>query len=314
MLLMKILNEDPVHPCKINPTIPPQLGDAVYKAIRKSPRDRFEDAAAFRRILQCYSPDTPAQTGLNVTQYRDSSDPLLLDKKSRSRTPFQLELSDSSPNHYRGKQIAVLIAIVATLLIAGIAVFAALKARYHPNPAAIVSVVSTPPANLESDTSSVSKNVPPPLLKTISVEISVTPDTAIVQIDGNNIGRGSVEYNAPADGKLHVLRITAYGFEPHQSKIRFDDSKRLPIKLIPVNPSDYKATKTPKTTRKDGASKNGQARAASDPKNTPPSASSTPTEDDTQSSTLRAARETDNASDTAAQKRPSRIIDEVNPW
>ena len=320
MLLMKILNENPPHPCEVNPKIPRQLGNAVYKAMAKSPDDRFEDAAAFRRILQCYSPETPAQAGLKVTQYRDTSEPFLYDRNRRSRTPFQLELSDGAPSNHRGKQMAVLIAIVAALIIGGWAVFSTLKRRYQPKPAAIISVVSTPPRNLTLDTPPTdSKNAPPPLLKTISIALSVSPDTALVQVDGHEVGEGSVEYNAPADGKLHDLRVTAQGYSPHLSRIRFDDNRQLLVKLTPLTLADEKQIKPTKHSGKDTATQNGTTSPpphgngaspqpsdlTTDNSRTPAHTPRIPAEWDTQN---------DNSQDGASQKRPSRVIDEVNPW
>jgi serine/threonine-protein kinase len=55
---------------------------------------------------------------------------------------------------------------------------------------------------------------PPPVRQTFRVVVAVTPAEAQLELDGLPAGQGAVDRTLTADGREHVLRATAPGFEP----------------------------------------------------------------------------------------------------
>jgi eukaryotic-like serine/threonine-protein kinase len=64
---------------------------------------------------------------------------------------------------------------------------------------------------------------------TFDVRTQVTPETATLEIDGAQVGSGSVARSFPRDGKRHTLRAFAAGYEP--ASLEFDETTPPPPML-----------------------------------------------------------------------------------
>jgi serine/threonine-protein kinase len=75
----------------------------------------------------------------------------------------------------------------------------------------------------------------PAAARTVSVRIQARPDSATISVDGSTVGNPYAE-SQPYDRQVHVVRITAPGFEPEETRVRFDTDVRIVTALAPLAP------------------------------------------------------------------------------
>jgi hypothetical protein len=94
----------------------------------------------------------------------------------------------------------------------------------------------------------------PPAPATFEVRTSVSPETAVVEIDGAKAGTGAVARSFPRDGKRHTLRAFATGYEP--ASLEFDETTPPPPvvtlraaddPIVPVEAPSAGASARPRT-------------------------------------------------------------------
>ena len=309
MLLLKILNDTPPHPCDVNPNVPKNLGDAVLKSMEKDPAKRFKDAASFRRVLQRYSPETASQTGLKVTLYNETAPSLQHGEISLSEsTPLQLVVSDNTPPKKRKRVIGMVVAALLIALVAAGAIYSRSESGIKAGSKALHTRPVNPPNERRNDTprpvAAVEKKPPAP--KTVEIRVTVSPETADVLIDGNHIGTGAAEHIATEDDKPHELLVSAEGYETYQNSISFDKDIVFDIKLA----KELKYTAADDKKREKKKKKDHSAVDHADETTTPPASTEPPP------STAEAADDADPPEEKQdpKTKRPHRAIDEVNPW
>ncbi len=59
--LKQVIDQEPVRPCEIDPTVDRRLEAICLKCLRKNPQDRYPSAAALAADLDCYLRDQPLQ-------------------------------------------------------------------------------------------------------------------------------------------------------------------------------------------------------------------------------------------------------------
>jgi serine/threonine protein kinase len=105
----------------------------------------------------------------------------------------------------RPKPPRVLIAIAGGLAVVGALVgVAAMRARPTPIPPRREALPAPPPTP---------RPVPPAPRRSFRVAVAVTPADAQIELDGLPAGQGSVDRELTADGREHMIRATAPGFE-----------------------------------------------------------------------------------------------------
>jgi serine/threonine protein kinase len=264
MLLMKILTEKHDDPRAFRPDIPTELVQAIDQALEKAPEDRFENAAAMRRVFTPFSPDTAVMTGLATTQFGERASLGELARNNRGTfsstagNPNTMPLATTPldlANTFATKSPKRLVSIIGgilggALLIAATAVFfvmfvggpsnspkhiplapapaiqpaASIPATTTVTPATPVAV--TAPSNVQKDKPAKTNDV-----QRIIFSVLVSPGYAEVTLDGKKMSRGSLKTAVNADDKSHVLSISAPGYSSYEESITFTENISRKISL-----------------------------------------------------------------------------------
>jgi serine/threonine-protein kinase len=261
LLLIKIMQEDPVSPKDIRPDTPPLLAQAIKRAMAKNPEERFEDAAEFRRVLTPFSPETPVLTGLKHTRFGESPRPVVDETQGtletavdrREHTPIALVATVSEK---RSKTAVILGIAGAAILLIGLVIFVVtqqLKLREptgHVVPAA--GVAGDEPSPKKAQEVLLTKPEKEAKKPTITFNVKVSPDDAVVSVDGEPYDKGSVTDEIKADGKTHEVMVSAPLHDAYRKQIVFDAPVDLIVSLEPLtNPRkkrDAKRAETPTRT------------------------------------------------------------------
>jgi len=99
-----------------------------------------------------------------------------------------------------------------------------------------------------------------PVQREIHLQLSTTPADAHIIVDGTIV---SSPYDArvPADGKIHIVRVEANGYEPRVETIRYDSDVSFSLALRPSGADEDEAKRAP-TAANTVASKGGPTPAA----------------------------------------------------
>jgi hypothetical protein len=252
----------------------------------KEPVDRYKDAAAFRRVLQRYSPATASQTGLKVTRYGDPS----LSFGLSSMTPLQLVVSDTKKSRSRRPLLRIAgLSLLVLFVIGGIIYHlssdSSLKQGARPTPVTVpISVPNPePPA---------APPPPKPEPAKARVTITVTPAEAAVYVDGTRVGSGSVVHEVVVTQTPHDVEVSAPGYDPYKNSLVLDKDVVIEITLAQTAPPSA----APATNRARPKTKKPVGKREEKKKDKP-------------------EIEVVDKPDTApAPTRTLRAIDEVNPW
>ena len=233
LVLLKIMNEDPKDITELRPGTPAPLIAAVNKALEKSPGRRFGDAAAFRRALLPFSPDTPDLTGLKSTRYT-----------SRVSAASALPGEDATPLNMvttvaKRRSRGWLFLVGAGIAAIAIAAAAVVVVRSGPpqisiqQPALAPIVKKAPPRETP-----ISLPAPAPPAERdvggsgkISFDIGVTPPEAVVLVDGFPVGTGSVQREILRDPSSHEIAVQAPGYIEYRKSVTFDKPVNLTVVL-----------------------------------------------------------------------------------
>jgi len=113
-----------------------------------------------------------------------------------------------APPASRTSWIALALALLACTLVAGSAI--AWNLRQSPADRATVPPVSALPVEPPAPAPRASS---PASTRTFDVDLDVSPPTAVIEIDGFEVGRGSYRVALPMDGARHRLTVRARGYQ-----------------------------------------------------------------------------------------------------
>jgi serine/threonine-protein kinase len=253
-------------PRALRPDLPPELDEAILRAMRLDPAQRFPSVQAFgRAILRFASPAVrdqwaPALKGDSGVDPRTASqkpsssqpggtvvfstpapgntgaDPLA--PRSRSAPPANTTFGSSAA------QLTLPARNRSGLLVGGFVVLAggALAAYVFTTPSARrLADERRPPPTESAGTTSAAGAQPPARYR---VAVTAHPREAHFDLDGNPLGTGRIDEELPADGAAHTLTVTAAGFVP--SRLTFRD--RPPAENVTLEPVVAAPAKTDQPT------------------------------------------------------------------
>jgi eukaryotic-like serine/threonine-protein kinase len=249
-------------PRALRPDIPPELDEAILRAMRLDPAERFQSVQAFgRAILRFASPAVrdqwaPALTGdsgvdpRTASEKPSSSEPGgtvvfstpapgnagtgSLAPRSRSAPPANTTFGSSAA------QMTLPARNRSTFLVGGFVVLAggAVAAYVFTTPSSRrpADERRRPPTESAGATSAAVAQPP----ARYRVAVTAHPREAHFDLDGNPLGTGRIDEQLAADGTEHTLTVTASGFVP--ARLTFRD---LPpaenVTLDPAPPATPKA-------------------------------------------------------------------------
>ncbi|MCP4679854.1 MAG: protein kinase [Deltaproteobacteria bacterium] len=308
-LLVKIVEEDPVSPISLRPGLPPQLVQAIQRAIEKVRDARFADAVSFRRVLTPFSPDTAELTGLATTRLSQRVADIQREfsrNTHRNSLANTIDIVASTPldtvsptrpkerdrGHFTigiigGAAVLVVLTLIIMLKLVGSEEAPSPAVPLVPSlPASSTSPASDQQHGASKEPNTKSDNTP---TRTIDLRATIQPQDAVISMDGKNIGRGSIDITLPADNKEHEIVIQSQGFREHREKMSFTSDISL---VVTLEPEESKPSKRRSRRR---ARKQQQSEVAGD---TPKQPKNTITEEPTATNS----------------PKGDRIIDEKAPW
>lgn len=235
------------------------LGPVLRKAICVDHTARYPDCATFRDALAQIDPASvvapprsnggPAVRGdtlenpPSTDEFHDALSATLPpeDLVTSPETPGALQgASDELPNHTRAPAIAV--ALVALLLLGGVAILLARPGTAVPDPAPIVEPAPEPVVPVV-----VPEPVPPARQ---DATVSTIPAGALLKIDGVAIGHTPVTVaGAFLDGE-HQLELVLDGHESHKSSHRFESGEMMEIALVAIEKPEPKPKRQKRARKK----------------------------------------------------------------
>ncbi len=231
-VIYKIVNEDPIPPRQLNPSIHPGLNDIVMRALAKEPEERYQSCRELQEDLKNYraigaggnNPDAtmisarpngaggllPAGSGLRGLHGEDPmSSPTLRSLQNRVSNPMQtpsIRRTGPVQAYEEPKKKSPVGTILAALILVGVIVYGGYKLRPElqavrqqnraTSNAPVAGVANTPQSiTPESGTSTNSAPVTtnPPLVSTQAVDLAVPGGPTTIK-DAN-----TVVANAPAE-------------------------------------------------------------------------------------------------------------------
>ncbi len=317
IVLMKIMNDEPTDIAELRPETPPDLIAAVKKALAKTPEDRFKDAAAFRRALLPFSPETPSLTGLKSThaQVRLSALAEAI-RENQTSAPYEtppLDMVTTVTKRSRTRfsliGLGVGLAVIIGLGIFFVRGYAPVEEKGEDAP---IVHLAPPKAAAEMSSkaaSSKEETVTESAEETIALHINATPENAAIFLDGFLLGRGTVKKRFPKGASFHEVRVQAPGYSEFHKSVTFDEAVNVTIVLGRTN-----AKQPPQQPLNN--KKGNKPPAASHPQNTAPSG-----DDGVKSAPETSAAEPEPPEGDPSPKAPRgdpgaalRPIDEEAPW
>lgn len=212
-VIYQILNQDPVPPRQRNKNCPERLDKAILKCLAKDPAKRFANVRDFARELKLVFQELPTfGPGAETTTAIVRSELARLGGQNPLDITSATQLAAAPLEHYpttpvrpirRRKAWPYVVAGAALLLIgAGYALF--VGGREQPSLAQLAPTPTprpTPPRPTPT---------PLPVIKTVQVELVVTPP-AEVEVDGKPLGR-IASSTLPLTPGLHRFRFRIPGF------------------------------------------------------------------------------------------------------
>jgi tRNA A-37 threonylcarbamoyl transferase component Bud32 len=242
-------------PRELRPDLPSALDQAILRAMRLEPAQRFPDVRAFAHALLPFAaaearvrwapelrsdqldpaagaPETAAPIPGGTVLLPPATPPRAPAPRRPAPTPdttFGASAAEITVGAPRRRSTPLVTALV--LLAAGaVATYAFFSPGRRPDvrPPASTRAVDVPRPSLD---------LPPPARPEpparYHVSVSARPHVARFELDGRPLGSGSFSADLPADGNEHTLAVTADGFVPARLTFR-DRPPPGEVKLQPV--------------------------------------------------------------------------------
>jgi serine/threonine-protein kinase len=231
------------------PDVDPELARICEKALAVHPDLRYASGAQFQTELETYL----GQRGIIVRQQeiadlvtrvcsdlRDNSAELLkaeLAKFAAGAPGWEdaLQAFDDlhTPLPASGKRSRWWLLGVAALFAFGVGavLFSWASQRAQPE------LVQAPPApSVAAVTSEPPPKPPEPAPEPVTLRVTVTPEQALISLDGRRLASSPLTLSLPKDDLVHELRAEAEGFEPFVRQLRLDKDLELNVGLSTLAP------------------------------------------------------------------------------
>jgi serine/threonine-protein kinase len=232
-LLTNIVSGEFEPPRVVNPEIAPELEAAILRAMAKRPQDRFETVTAFAAALLPFASDLTRAMWSDILQPSDG-ERVLNDEGPAPTGQFAVGAARGSgtlqgvetgvtANMKRPGRSFLLAGLGAVVLLAGGGAWWAFAggARGAEDAAepAVPSAAAAPkdstgeqaPGSGQPDDSSTGAESAP---RTASARVTVEPESAVITLDGEEVGRGRFDGDVTLDGETHVIKAAAPGYAP----------------------------------------------------------------------------------------------------
>jgi len=229
-LIYAILNNDPIHPCDIQPDIPRQLGDIIVKSMAKKIDERFQNALEMAKIIAPFSSGTLSgiqnyiQTNVEIPSERKiDSSVLAPDSSIIIRRIF-------SP---RRAILFSLLFLFSTFIIGG-GIYFFLQKKGNDRVKEVSSHVTT--MNLINIRKHLLENMGESSeIEMIPLSISVLPEKASIFFDGMDVNQNPYMAFMKKDGSEHVIEAKMEGYENYFEKVKLDREIKREIVLKKVS-------------------------------------------------------------------------------
>jgi hypothetical protein len=285
MVFQAIVNGAPPPPRLLRPDLAPQLERVILRAMNVDPKQRFTSVNQLGRMLlsfasdrarmlwaDAFGVDTPEEaTALAAWKdgtaakdkarenNRDQTRPMLEPPPGSAAAAVATWDVGKTP---RRPGLTAKVGVVAGA-VAALGLGVMLLARRSPSPAPSAApgagnagvhsrpVTSAPPP--VPATPAVPKTVPPPpplppLPQTFEAVVTVSPESAALELDGEPVGTGHLERTLPIDHHPHVLRASAPGYVAREVEFT-DESPPEQLTLPVVSEGPKPAAKRPAAQR-----------------------------------------------------------------
>jgi serine/threonine-protein kinase len=249
---------------ELRPDLDPALASAIMRTLARKPEDRFPTIHALREALSAHRAplsNRPVQPGAgsaggagSITVGNRSPEPGAFAATPAGPTVIHGTRPDTSSvntpapvervaSEGGGSPMRIGLAVAALLALGG-GGFAVSRMRSSARPEAPPHEVVTPPPQPEP--------TPPPAQRPVVLSIRVEPPTAVISLDGENLGSGRAEVMRPNDGHRYQLQITAPGYATITEVLSADRDvsldRRLTALAEPGNRPRVHPTPTPAPT------------------------------------------------------------------
>ncbi len=271
-----------VPPSTLTPSLPAGLDALVLKALAKDPKDRYPDAAAFRKALEDYALSNAIPTssanleefmrGLYAERIELETDPRNLEDDSgmtglevggtaqeRQSAPTAVgrpghvdKPADSAPRltevvtSGRGSRVGLVAGLAVVLAVAAGVVWK-LVTTPKPEPTQPTTVMPVAPVADAGPAVAVEPARPEPLVVALATE----PAGAEVEVSGEKVGQTPLSVRVEQARLPAVVRVAKDGFEAQTLKLSADSPSALSLVLkrrvakviAPVKPPDIKTSR-----------------------------------------------------------------------
>jgi hypothetical protein len=247
-LLLQHMTEQPPAAATLEPSVPAALSDVLARAMEKAPEQR-PSLAELMIVMDAVGgkPATADSTAnpvgrLAVTPVPASPTPAF--NTTLGAVASEVGIERRLPRARRGRLVVPSVIGVAAVIAA--IVFVVTRPSSPSVPMQAVGVVATPSSALGIAPATAS----PPA--SIAVAIRTVPDTARLQVDGQDVSNPFARA-LPKDGRAHTVTATLAGFAKASHAIGFDRDSELVLKLVPDAAGGPRSTPGTSTRRPAGA-------------------------------------------------------------
>ena len=229
-LLLKILTEDPPLPEDLNPDLPDELVSTIKRAMDRDPSVRFDSCNDFRNHLLQFAPGSSELS----SQLSKNSRTAIRRALYQTKTPF--EMSQSGIEEKTSKLPLILggaaTAVAATVL----AVVFTTGDDKNSKPVTTPTAKTLAPVEKKSEPPKTpSTNIDnKPVSNSIKINISSTPATSKIKIDGVEVGSNPFTGSFIKGASLRTIEIFSPGYKTHKELIKFNKDLTLVYELEKV--------------------------------------------------------------------------------
>lgn len=278
--LYRLLEEELTLPSALDPNFPPDLEAVIVKSLSKERDQRFQSAAEFQRALEgvllhlgarVTDDDVAAlmkahlgeSVGARKEEIRRRNEALSRfdrskqsgsDRRNAAPPASRASRTDSNeatlvsepptrPHFRKGSKVTALLLFL--FVVAGGLVTLKLTQESKNVPEPVIS--AGPELMPEEPTTEQAPSTNPS--GPVTLEVTVTPNSAKIFLDGKAIGEGSIVQEVERSSKGHVLLLTSDGYESVTRAVVFDKNQSITIALSPDS-AEKKAAPQPKPVRK----------------------------------------------------------------
>lgn len=275
--LYQLLEEQLTLPSAVDPNIPPELEAVLVKSLSKDRDQRYQTAAELRRALEevllhletrVADEDVarlmqqhlgPMLDGRKeeirrrneaLSTFDRTAPPLTVPIPSTSHTSGASQIEESSKTltsvRPPSKRSSIITASLVFLLVV-VGGLIALKPQKTATGTPEDRITASPEPNAQPKPEEPKDATSPTTIAegAVTLEVTATPGSAMISLDGKNLGQGNVVQEVARSSAEHVLAISAEGYESLTRPVVFNKSQSLTIALSPLAKKPVPSTSKP---------------------------------------------------------------------